>query len=134
MTATSLPPPPAVPGMPLPPASKPAAPVFISPFRPQPSRRARGLSSGLGGQTIKVTFPGFLKPAPDPVDVTEPGLLGKKISDVHEIIDSKTGYSAANSKLTFGGQTLEADQTLTKYNVSPGDAIMVMPTESRKQG
>jgi Ubiquitin family len=130
MTATSLPQPPAVPGMPPALSFKPAAPTS---FRPQPARRVRGLSSGIGGQTIKVTFPGSLKPAPDPVEITEPGLLTKKISDLYEIIDAKTGYSSLNSKLTFGGQTLEGDQTLAKYDVSPGDAIMVMPSGPRKQ-
>jgi Ubiquitin family len=129
MTATSLPQQPAVHGMPPAPSFKPAAPPYVSSFRPQPSRRVRGLSTNIGGQTIKVTFPKSLQPAPDSVEITEPGLLAKKISDIYEIIDARTGFSPSNSKLTFGGHTLEGDQTLAKYSVSAGDAIMVMPTE-----
>jgi hypothetical protein len=53
--------------------------------------------------------------------------LAKKISDIHETIDAKTGFSSANSRLTFGGGILEPGKTLANYNVSSGDAIMVMP-------
>ena len=91
------------------------------------------LSSRLGAptthaaQTITVTFPGYLRLTTPHVSISEPGLLAKKISDIHETIDTKTGFSSANSRLTFGGQTLEPGQTLASYKISSGDAIMVMP-------
>ncbi|KAI0246381.1 hypothetical protein BJV78DRAFT_1255092 [Lactifluus subvellereus] len=90
-------------------------------------------ASAHGGQTITVTFPGYLRPTPAPVTISDPGLLTKKIVELYETIDAKTGYSSSNSRLTFGGQMMEIGQTLANYNVSSGDAIMVMPvTRPRK--
>ena len=77
--------------------------------------------------TIIVTFPRYLRPTLAPIALSEPGLWAKRIFDLYEIIGAKTGYSSSNSKLTIEGQNLKAGQTLAKYNVSSGDAIMVMP-------
>jgi hypothetical protein len=101
-------------------------------MRPGP-RRVTGQTSGSGdvqNQTITITFPAYLTPSPGPVEISEPALLGKKVSDLYDIIDARTGYSSTNSTLTFGGQTLAGDQTLASYNISSGDAIMAMPVST----
>jgi hypothetical protein len=118
----------AVPGKP--PSTRLGAPIPVPFLRPQPLRRVPGPSlcnQTNDVQTVTVTFPANLKPSPVPVEISDPGLLGKKISDLYEIIDANSGYSSSNSRLTFGGQFLDVDQTLTNYGVSSGDAVMVMP-------
>ncbi|KAI9442808.1 hypothetical protein F5148DRAFT_1256737 [Russula earlei] len=44
-------------------------------------------------QTVHITFPSLLRPTPDPFEVTEAGLLRKKISHLYQIIETKVGYS-----------------------------------------
>ncbi|KAH9018122.1 hypothetical protein EDB84DRAFT_1520100 [Lactarius hengduanensis] len=57
-------------------------------------------------QAIIISFPAHLSPAPASFDISEPGLLGKKVSRVYELIDPQAGYSASNSDLTFGNSPL----------------------------
>ena len=124
--------PPDFPGRP--PPFRPGAPMYRPSMRPGPHtpRRVTGQPSGhqpsdAQDQTVTVTFPAYLNPSPGPVEISEPALLGKKVSDLYDIIDAKTGYSSTNSTLTFGGQTLTGDQTLASYSISSGDDVMVMP-------
>jgi hypothetical protein len=78
-------------------------------------------------QTIKVAFSSLIRPTPDPLEISETGLLGKTVSHLYDIITSKVGYSSMNSALRFGGTYLDNNLTLADYNAMSGDTIQVDP-------
>jgi hypothetical protein len=78
-------------------------------------------------QTVRVTFSPFLVPTPEPLEISEAGLLGKRISHLHKIIGTQAGWSTSNSVLTFNGTHLAGNLTLADYDAASGDAIMVAP-------
>jgi hypothetical protein len=93
----------------------------------RPTSRERPQPSNDVMQTIKVSFSSLIRPTPDPLEISETGLLGKKVSHLYDIITSKVGYSSANSALRFGGTYLDNNLTLADYNAMSGDTIQVDP-------
>ncbi|KAH9033621.1 hypothetical protein EDB85DRAFT_1099566 [Lactarius pseudohatsudake] len=82
-------------------------------------------------QAIIISFPAHLSPAPASFNISEPGLLGKKVSRVYELIDPQAGYSASNSDLTFGNSFLNNDRTFSDYGIIFGDTILLSPKPSQ---
>ena len=78
-------------------------------------------------QAINISFPAWLTSAHPPFTISEPGLLGKKVSRLYELIDPKLGYSASNSSLTFGSTYLNNDWTISDYGIVSGDTIFLNP-------
>jgi hypothetical protein len=78
-------------------------------------------------QTVRVTFSPFLVPTPEPFEISEAGLFGKRISHLHKIIGTQAGCSASDSVLTFNGTHLAGNLTLADYDAASGDAIMFAP-------
>jgi len=78
-------------------------------------------------QAINITFPAYLNPAPASFDVSEPGLLGKKVSRLYELISLKEGFSASNSNLIFGNSYLNNGRTFSDYGIVSGDTILLKP-------
>jgi len=70
--------------------------------RPSPPVQSQTQQSSDVLQVINIAFPAHMKPAPASFDVSEPGLLGKKVSHLYDLIDPKMGVSASNSKLICG--------------------------------
>ncbi|KAH9960153.1 hypothetical protein BC827DRAFT_1209480 [Russula dissimulans] len=89
-----------------------------------PQRAPSQQSSDLA-QTIKVTFPPPFRSAPAPFEISEPALLQKPVSHLHQIIETRVGYSPSNSRLIYLGTQLDNDLTLADYNVASGDSIVV---------
>ncbi|KAH9060146.1 hypothetical protein EDB87DRAFT_634524 [Lactarius vividus] len=81
-------------------------------------------------QAINISFPAYLSPAPASFDISEPGLLGKKVSRVYELIGLKEGFSASNSDLTFGNSFLNIERTFSDYGIVSGDTILLSPKPS----
>src|SRR6266702_934854 len=122
---------------PLPPRPAPQPPrqARLSLFRLPPTRHDPPVQSETQQssdvlQAINISFPAYLRPAPASFDVSEPGLLGKKVSRLYELIDPKVGYSASNSKLIFGNSYLNNERTFSDYGIVSGDTILLNP-ESR---
>jgi hypothetical protein len=59
------------------------------------------------------------------VTVSEPGLLGKKVSRLYELIDPEIGYSASNSKVSFGSLSLNNEWTFSDYGIVSGNTIQL---------
>ena len=78
-------------------------------------------------QAINIGFPAYIRPAPASFDVSEPGLLGKKVSRLYELIDPKAGYSASNSKLIYGNSYMNLERTFADYGMVSGDTVLLNP-------
>ena len=78
-------------------------------------------------QAINISLTGMFLFAPTPqfFSVSEPGLLGNKVSRIYELIDPKLGYSASNSALTFGSSRLKNERTISDYGIVSGDTIFL---------
>jgi hypothetical protein len=76
-------------------------------------------------QTLTVSFQTFLPEPPASFTVSEPGLLGKKVSRIYELIDPQYGYSAHNSSLSFWNMSLNNEQTFSDYGIVAGDTIQL---------
>ncbi|KAH9073483.1 hypothetical protein EDB83DRAFT_2219533 [Lactarius deliciosus] len=81
-------------------------------------------------QAINISFPAHLSPAPASFDISEPGLLRKKVSRLYELIGLKEGFSASNSDLTFGNSFLNIERTFSDYGIISGDTILLSPKPS----
>ncbi|KAI9453251.1 hypothetical protein BJY52DRAFT_1289875 [Lactarius psammicola] len=82
-------------------------------------------------QAINISFPASRGPTPASFDVSEPGLLGKKVSRIYETIGLKEDYSASNSNLVFGNSYLNNERTFSDYGIVSGDTIMLKPKPPR---
>jgi hypothetical protein len=111
----------------------PTPPGLSSPLpsRPAPksSRRERRsrqppTRTDLPVQSIKISFSGWFVPVAS-VTVSEPGLLGKKVSRLYELIDPEIGYSASNSKVSFGSLSLNNEWTFSDYGIVSGNTIQL---------
>ncbi|KAI9453249.1 hypothetical protein BJY52DRAFT_1189714 [Lactarius psammicola] len=115
------------------PAPQPLRQARPSLFRLPPTRRrsppvqSESQQSSDVLQAINISFPAYLRPAPASFDVSEPGLLGKKVSRLYELIDPKVGYSESNSKLIFGNSYLNNERTFSDYGIVSGDTILLNP-------
>jgi len=78
-------------------------------------------------QAINISFPAYLRPASASFTVSEPGLLGKKVSRLYELIDPKEGYTASNSNLSFGNLYLDNEWTFSDYGIVSGETILLNP-------
>ncbi|KAH8986045.1 hypothetical protein EDB86DRAFT_2293642 [Lactarius hatsudake] len=79
-------------------------------------------------QAITISFPAH----PTSIDVSELGLLGKKVSRIYKLIDPQAGYSTSNSDLTFGSSFLDNDQTFSDHGIISGDTILLSPKPSQR--
>ena len=110
------------------PSPQPPRPERPSAFRPPTTRRDPPVQSQIQQsvpQVIKVvvlssTFPSF--------SFSEPGLLGKKVSYLYELMPPRVGYSASNSNFTFKGSHLNNDSTISDYGIVSEDIIQLNPT------
>ena len=94
--------------------SEPAPPV--QPQTPQPALRR---------QSVIVSFPAF-SPAPlARFNVSELGLLRKKVSRVYDFLDPQYGYSASNSTLVFQDSPLNTELTFLDHGIVNGDVIQL---------
>ncbi|KAH8986745.1 hypothetical protein EDB92DRAFT_2020971 [Lactarius akahatsu] len=118
---------------PLPPHSTPWQPRNGSRplFRPPSIRRDPPVQFSDVVQAIIISFPAHLSPAPASFAIREPGLLGKKISRVYELIDPQAGYSASNSDLSFRNSFLNNDRTFSDYGIVFGDTILLSLKQSQ---
>jgi len=78
-------------------------------------------------QSINVTLPSHIRPTSDPLEISEAGLLRKKISRLRETIGAKIGNAISNCRLSLRGKDLDDDLTLTDYDPALGDSITVAP-------
>jgi hypothetical protein len=114
---------------PLPPRPAPQPSRRERRSRQPPARRDLPVQSQIQHsvrQAINISFPARLIPALPPFTVSEPGLLGKKVSHLYELIDPSLGYCASNSNLTFGGLHLNNELTISDYGVISGDTIQLL--------
>jgi hypothetical protein len=95
------------------------------PTRPSPPVQSQAQQSAL--QTVNISFPAYLVGAPAPITISEPGLLGKKVSRFYELVDPKLGYSVSNSFLSFGNSPLENEQIFSDYGIISGSTILLNP-------
>ncbi|KAH9033617.1 hypothetical protein EDB85DRAFT_1864331 [Lactarius pseudohatsudake] len=112
---------------PQPPRQGPLSLFKLPPIRRDPPVQSEAQQSSDVLQAINISFPGYLRPAPASFDVSEPGLLGKKISRLYELIDPKVGYTASNSKFIFGNSYLNNERTFSDYGIVSGDTILLNP-------
>ncbi|KAH8986043.1 hypothetical protein EDB86DRAFT_3105465 [Lactarius hatsudake] len=117
------------------PATQPPRQGFRSLFRLPSIRRDPPVQSEAQQssdvlQAINISFPAHLSPAPASCNISEPGLLGKKVSRLYELIGLKEGFSSSNSYLTFGNSSLHNDQTFSDYGIVSGDTILLSPHPS----
>ena len=95
--------------------SEPAPPVQPQ-KTPQPALRR---------QSVIVSFPAF-SPAPlARFNVSELGLLRKKVSRVYDFLDPQYGYSASNSTLVFQDSPLNTELTFLDHGIVNGDVIQL---------
>ena len=78
-------------------------------------------------QAINIAFPAHMRPPPASFDVSEHGLLGKKVSRLYDLIDPKVGYSASNSKLIYNNSYMNMELTFADYGIVSGDTILINP-------
>jgi hypothetical protein len=95
--------------------------------RPSPPVQSQTQQSSDMLQAINIAFPDHMKPAPASFDVSEPGLLGKKVSRLYDLIDPKVGYSTSNSKLIYGNSYMNIERTFVDYGIVSGDTILLNP-------
>ncbi|KAH8980548.1 hypothetical protein EDB92DRAFT_1805720 [Lactarius akahatsu] len=112
---------------PQPPRQGPLSLFKLPPIRRDPPVQSEAQQSSDVLQAINISFPAYLRPAPASFDVSEPGLLGKKISRLYELIDPKVGYTASNSKFIFGNSYLNNERTFSDYGIVSGDTILLNP-------
>ncbi|KAH8986038.1 hypothetical protein EDB86DRAFT_2809695 [Lactarius hatsudake] len=112
---------------PQPPRQGPLSLFKLPPIRRDPSVQSEAQQSSDVLQAINISFPAYLRPAPASFDVSEPGLLGKRISRLYELIDPKIGYTASNSKFIFGNSYLNNERTFSDYGIVSGDTILLNP-------
>ncbi|KAH8986744.1 hypothetical protein EDB92DRAFT_1949022 [Lactarius akahatsu] len=104
-------------------------PLFRLPsIRRDPPVQSKAQQSDDVLQAISISFPEH----PTSFDVSELGLLGKKVSRLYELIDPEEGYSASNSDLTFGNSFLNNDRTFFDYGIISGDTILLSLKPSRR--
>ena len=84
-------------------------------------------------QAIVISFPAHLRPRSASFEVSEPGLLGKTVSRLYELIDPQAGYSASNSSFMFGSSYLNNERTFSEYGIISGDTILLNPRPVRGQ-
>lgn len=84
-------------------------------------------------QAIVISFPAHLRLTSASFEVSEPGLLGKTVSRLYELIDPQAGYSASNSSLMFGCSYLNNERTFSDYGIISGDTILLNPKPARGQ-
>jgi hypothetical protein len=106
-------------------------------FRPPPTRpdspdQSQTEQSSDVLQAIVISFPSNLNSTPTSIDVSEPGLLGKKVSRLYELIDPQAGYSASNSSLIFGNAYMNYERTLSDYGIISGDTIFLNPRPTQR--
>ena len=97
------------------------------PTRPDSPIQSQAEQSSDVLQAIIISFPAYLRPTPGSFDVSELGLLGKKISRIYELIDPEAGYSASNSSLVFGNSYLNNERIFSDYGIISGDTIVLDP-------
>jgi hypothetical protein len=74
-----------------------------------------------------------MKPQPATFAVSEPGLLGKKVSRLYELMDPQVGYSASNSRLIYRNSYMNNERTFADYGIVSGNTILLNPqTRPRK--
>ena len=95
--------------------SEPAPPVQPQ-KTPQPALRR---------QSVIVSFPAFSLAPLARFNVSELGLLRKKVSRVYDFLDPQYGYSASNSTLTFQSLPLNTELTFSDYGIVDGDTIQL---------
>jgi hypothetical protein len=91
--------------------------------QPAPPVQSQTQPSVLHWETIVVSFPVFSPAPPAPFTISEPGLLGKKVTRLYELIDPQYGYSAYNSTLSFRNIPLNNEQTFSDYGIVAGDTV-----------
>ena len=96
-------------------------------LRPSPTRSSQSQTQQSALQTVNISFPAYLFGAPAPITISEPGLLGKKVSRFYELVDPKLGYSASNSFLSFGNSPLKNEQIFSDYGIISGSTILLNP-------
>jgi hypothetical protein len=121
-SSSSLPPRPAPP----PPRMDLFSRLRPAPSQPAPPVQSQTQPSVLRWQTIVVSFPTFSPAPPAPFTVSEPGLLGKKVSRVYELIDPQYGYSAHNSTLSFRNRPLNNEQTFSDYGIAAENTVQIV--------
>ncbi|KAH9175574.1 hypothetical protein EDB89DRAFT_1945346 [Lactarius sanguifluus] len=98
-------------------------------IRRDPPVQSKAQQSNNVLQAISISFQAH----PTSFDVSELGLLGKKVFRLYELIDPKRGYySPSNSDLTFGNSFLNNDRTFSDYGIISGDTILLSPKPSRR--
>lgn len=118
--------------LPRPSPQQPRREPFFSVFRPSSTRpnppaQSQSQQSSEVLQAINIAFPGYMKPTPASFDVSEPELLGKKVSRLYELMDPQVGYSASNSKLIYGNSYMNNERTFGDYGIVSGDTILLSP-------
>ena len=105
----------------------------LSPARDNPPAQSETQQSSEVLQAINITFPSYMKPPPATFDVSELGLLGKKVSRLYELMDPQVGYSASNSRLIYRNSYMNTERTFSDYGLVSGDTILLSPqTRPRK--
>ena len=99
--------------------------LWPAPSQPAPPVQPQTPQSALRWQTIVVSFPTFSPVPLAPLNVSEPGLLRKKISRLYDYIDRQHGYSAINSTLNFQDLPLNTELTFSDYGIVSGDTIQL---------
>jgi hypothetical protein len=101
-------------------------------IRPRPTRpdslvQSQAEQSSDVLQAIVISFPTYLRATHMSFDVSEPGLLGKKVYRLYDFIDPQADYSASNSTFIFGNSYLNNERTLSDYGIISGDTVMLKP-------
>ncbi|KAF8264814.1 hypothetical protein EI94DRAFT_1737575 [Lactarius quietus] len=116
---------------PLPPRPAPQPPRRVpfssAPTRPNPPVQAQPEQSSEVLQAINIVYPAYMKPTPASFDVSELGLLGKKVSRLYELMDPQVGYTASNSKLIYENAYMNNERTFADYGIVSGDTILLNP-------
>jgi hypothetical protein len=111
------------------PTPQPSRKKRRSDFWPSPTRRDVPVQSQTQQsvhQAVNISVLTRLTSTSPSFTVSEPGLLGKKVSRLYELIEPKVGYSASNMKLYFGTY-LNSESTISDYGIVSGDTIELVP-------
>jgi hypothetical protein len=97
-------------------------------------------SQKLGGttfdpQVINITFisQGFFHSAPPPFSINEEGLLGKKVSYLYELIQTRVISNLVISGLRYGSLFLDKQRTLSSYAMHSGSTVTATLSSQRPQ-